>query len=185
MQLAININSGFPETAAENYVLNAKMCVPHITLLMGLISKERLTEIYKKMIPLTKKNSALNLQMTSFTVSSRPDGKVFSAFVIERTRELQKLHEAILDKMSSVFSYDDVRKEMFYSPPPMAEVPLFWTSGRAKNDVGKNYHPHLTLGLGTLKQTPGPIKFKASRLAVCHLGNYCTCRNILWSAELK
>ncbi len=30
-----------------------------------------------------------------------------------------------------------------------------------------------------------PIQFTASKLALCHLGNYCTCRKILSLHDLK
>ena len=185
LQLAININKSFPETAEENYVLDTKTCIPHITLLMGLILREQLPEVSGKLTALAEKFSALNLQITGFTASPRPDGKILSTLVIKKAAELQKLHETILDEMSSIFSYDGVEKEMFYSPPPVNEVPLFWVKGFAKTSVRENYKPHITLGVGEPKLLSVPVQFRASKLALCHLGNYCTCRDVLWSAKLK
>jgi hypothetical protein len=42
IKLAIDINKTFAETVAENFVLDSKTCIPHITLLMGLIVREQL-----------------------------------------------------------------------------------------------------------------------------------------------
>jgi len=86
--------------------------------------------------------------------------------------------------MISVFTYDGAQKEMFYSPPPVNEIPLFWVKGFAKTSVRENYRPHITLGVGKPKQAIAPVQFTTSKLALCHLGNYCTCRDVLWSTSL-
>jgi len=185
IQYAIDINKTFPETSAENYVLDAKTCIPHITLLMGLITREQIPEVGRKLGELAKKFSALNLTITHSKSSTRPDGKVLSGLEIERTPELQKLHEAICDEMASVFTYDGVTKEMFFTPPPVNEVPMFWVSGFAKTSVREKYKPHITLGMGEPKKEITPVQFNASKLALCHLGTYCTCRDVLWSASLS
>jgi hypothetical protein len=184
LQLAIAINKTFPNTAAENYVLDLKTCIPHITLLMGLVKRDQLPEVCRKLDPIAKKFSPLNLKITGTHTSTRPDGKMLSTLAIENTVELQKLHEAILDEMSSLFVYEGVQREMFYSPPPVNEIPLFWIKGFAKTSVREYYKPHITLGVGEPKRAVSPVQFTASKLALCHLGNYCTCRDLLWSASL-
>lgn len=185
MQLAIYINKTFPETIAENYVLDAKTCIPHITLLMGLVDKDKLSEVSRRLDIISEKFSAINLKITHAHTSTLPDGKNISGFEIEKTTELQKLHETILDEMSSIFTYDNVQKEMFYSPPPVNEIPLFWMKGFAKTSVRENYKPHITLGVGELKHKIAPVEFTANKITLCRLGNYSTCRSILWSASLK
>ncbi len=185
VQFAIDINKTFPETNTENYILHTKTCIPHITLLMGLIMKEQVPEVGRKLGSLAEKFSALNLKITHTKTSARPDGKKLSGLEIEKTPELQKLHETILDQMSSVFTYDSVEKEMFYTPPPVNEVPMFWVQGFAKMSVRENYKPHITLGVGEPKQEIAPVQFTASKIALCHLGNYCTCRDVLWSATFR
>ncbi len=185
IQLAIDINKIFPETGAENYVLDAKTCIPHITLLMGLITREQVPEIGRKLGALAEKFSALNLKITHAKTSARPDGKKLSGLEIEKTPELQKLHETILDEMSSIFTYDGVEKEMFFTPPIVNEVPMFWVQGFAKTSVREKYKPHITLGVGEPKKEITPVQFTASKLALCHLGNYCTCRDVLWSAPMS
>ena len=185
IQLAIDINKIFPETGTENYVLDGETCIPHITLLMGLITGEQIPEVGHRLGALVEKFSALNLKITQVKSSARPDGKVISVLEIEKTAELQKFHETILDEMSSIFTYDGVEKGMFYTPPPVNEVPMFWVKGFAKTRVRENYKPHITLGIGKPKQEITPVHFTVSKLSLCHLGNYCTCRNVLWSASLS
>lgn len=185
MRLAIGINKDFPDSEKENYVLDPKTCVPHITLLMGLIERDQLPEIADKLDGIVSNFSLLNLQIIDYKISERPDGKIASSLVFEKTAELQKIHEAIIEGMSSFFSYDNPKKEMFFSPPSVNELPISWVLGFAKNKVRENYSPHMSLGIGKTNSLSLPIQFKASKIALCHLGNYCTCRDILWSADLK
>ena len=184
IQLAVDINKTLPETAADDYLLDARTCIPHITLLPGLIAREQLSEVVSKLGVLAEQFSALNLKITHIKTSARPDGKAIAGLEIEKTPALQKLHQAILDATSTLFTYNNVQKEMFYSPPPVNEIPLFWLRGFAKNNVRENYKPHITLGMGEPKPIAAPIQFRASTLALGHLGNYGTCRKIFWSVSL-
>lgn len=185
IQLAIGINKTFPDTAAAHYVLDAKTCIPHITLLMGLISKEQISEANNRLSALAERRHALDLTITRATVSPRSDGKVLSGLEIEKTPELQQLHEETLEEMNSLFYYEGVTPEMFYTPPSVNEVPMYWAQGFAKTKVRDQYRPHITLGIGESKQEIAPVRFRATTLALCHLGTYCTCREILWSTPLS
>ena len=185
VKLAIELNRSFPDTVKEDYVLDAKTCIPHITLLMGLISRDQLVEINAKLGSGVEKFSALNLRATGFTSSPHPDGKIFSTLTVEKNPDLQKLHETILEELKPFFSWDGVKKEMFYSPPPVREISSFWVKGFGKNSVRENYDPHISLGFAELKKEFVPVQFVTSKLALYHLGNYCTCRDVLWSIELK
>jgi len=185
IRLAIDINKKFSKNVKENYILDAESCTPHITLLMGLVEKAQLPEVSQKLSALAKKFSALNIRITKISTVERVDGRVFSKCVIEKNNELQRLHEEILEEMKSVFGYDGAQKEMFFSPPKLNEIPLSGVKGFAKTSASENYKPHITLGFGRPEQLTIPVEFKASRLALCHLGNYCTCRDILWFANLE
>ena len=185
LQLAITLNKSFPDTAKENYVLDAKKCIPHITLLMGIISQNQLEEITLKLNNIAEKFSALNLWATGFTSSPHPDGKIFSILTIKKSSEIQKLHETILEELTPFFSWNGVEKEMFYSLPPVRESSSFWVEGFERSSSRENYDPHISLGFAELKEQFTPRQFTASKLALCHLGSYCTCRNVLWSVELK
>ncbi len=185
VKLAIELNRSFPDTAKEDYVLDAKTCIPHITLLMGLISRDQLTEINSRLSSVVEKFSAINLRVTGLTSSPIPTGKIFSTLVVEKNSNLQKLHETILEELKEFFSWNGVEKEMFYSPPRVRDISSFWVKGFDKNSARENYEPHISLGFAELKQEFVPVQFTASKLALCHLGNYCTCRDVLSSFELK
>jgi hypothetical protein len=71
---------------------------------------------------------------------------------------------------------------MCYSPPAVVEKTLYWINKRSSfND----YSPHITLGISKLKGKAVDINFTASKIAICHLGNYCTCRRMFHLVELN
>ncbi|PJC58795.1 MAG: hypothetical protein CO023_04550 [Flavobacteriales bacterium CG_4_9_14_0_2_um_filter_35_242] len=177
--LAIKVNRTFKDTAAENYVQDQKKCVPHITLLMGLVIESKLPIVTSRLERLSKKFSPLSLRITGVDISERPDGKKISGFRIEKTAELQNLHESTLKDMEDFFSYEGVSKEMFYSPPPLDDVPNYWLQGLAETKIRENYDPHITLGFGVPQPMGFPIQFTVYDLVLCQLGNHCTCRRIL------
>jgi hypothetical protein len=72
---------------------------------------------------------------------------------------------------------------MVYSPPAVNELTLFWINGYFKNSSFENFKPHITTGFGKIDSVVLPIYFNASKLAICHLGNFCTCRKILAFVE--
>lgn len=185
VRLAVEMNRSLPESAQEDYLLDAKTCVPHISLLMGLVLRDQLGEVSRKLNNVAKKFSSLKLHATGFVASPHPDGKMFSSLVVEKSPNLQKLHETVLKELKPLFSWDGVEKEMFYSPPTVKEISSFWVQGFIKNSVQEKYKPHVSLGFGELKKGFRPVQFIASKLALCHLGNYCTCRDILSSFPLK
>ena len=90
----------------------------------------------------------------------------------------------VIGHLSPLFSYDDVTKEMFYSPPTVNAVPQWWVKDFVRTKILENYHPHITLGMGVLLGLNLPISFIASRLALCHLGTHCTCKKILTEFKL-
>ena len=181
VKLAVELNKSFSDTAKEDYVLDAKTCIPHITLLLGLISRDKLGRINAELNSVAEKFFTLDLRATGFTSSPHPDGKMFSSLTIEKDLNLQKLHETVLEELKPFFSWDDVEKEMFYSPPPVREISSYWVEGFNKNSARENYNPHISLGFADIKKEFVPVQFVASKLALCHLGNYCTCRDIIWS----
>ena len=96
---------------------------------------------------------------------------------------LQKLHEELMTNLSTYLSYD-ATLEMFFSPPEIVEKTLFWVN-TYRNTSFENFYPHITLGISKLENHKMNINFIASKIAICHLGNYCTCRKVIISSDLS
>ena len=106
-----------------------------------------------------------------------------SSLEIERTPALQTLHENVLEQMTEFFRYE-VKPDMV-NAENVAETTLQWIAGYRDNSAYENFRPHITLGYGQAEQIDRPIRFRPQRLALCHLGNHCTCTRILTSVDIE
>lgn len=72
---------------------------------------------------------------------------------------------------------------MIYALPnqQVEEVTMYWIKNYPKESSFEKFSPHITIGFGEVEgETCGikfPLRFSVSKLALCHLGNYCTCRD--------
>jgi len=184
---------GFPQGGvADKIVLDKENCLPHISLAMGCINEGDIADIEKVLQTIakgprlagTKQYSLGQLRVTDIHVGTSSAGKKVSVFQIENTEALQLLHEEVMQRLAPYFSYD-VTADMIFSPPEAGESTLLWIKNYPEKSSFENFFPHITIGYGEVGNYSFPMKFHASKLALCHLGNHCTCRKILASAELK
>jgi 2'-5' RNA ligase len=182
---AIEINAELLKTFDDKIILDAEHCLPHISLCMGVVSNEDLPEIMKILSDVVRETSIFELTANEISVGTTPTGEKVSGLTINRTEDLQKLHESIIQNLRSLLSYE-VDVSMLYNPPEIEEVTFTWIKGY---DIIYNnpasFHPHMTVGLGETDKFAFPIHFTAGTIALCQLGNYCTCRKVLASFNLK
>ena len=183
VELAIGLNKTFVKEAEDEFTLNKKDFLPHITLAMGLMEEARKDAILERLSRVAQEVQPLHLALTGARAGSpRLDARKMSGLEIEKTPELQLLHERVLSEVISLCTYAGVTKSMFY--PGTESVSEYWLTGKVQTNVREKYHPHITLGFGAVPEIKKPITFTASRLALCHLGIHCTCRKALASFEL-
>jgi hypothetical protein len=110
--------------------------------------------------------------------STNSRGETTSLLEVERTPELQALHEEVMQEMTPFFRYEAT--EAMISDEVVAPSTLDWIRTYLQKSGYEHFRPHITLGYG---QAPAdlsfPIPFAVTRLALCHLGNHCTCRRVL------
>ncbi len=177
MDKAINANAELVEKFGSEIVLNKKNCLPHISLAMGCIEERDIPSIEKVLEPIVKEYTPENLTVSSVRTSINTKGEKASVFEIEKTEKLQSLHEKVMKKVKPFFSYN-VTEDMIYDAE-VAESTLLWIKNYPEKASFANFLPHITIGYGQIENGPFPIEFTASRLALCHLGNHCTCRKNL------
>jgi 2'-5' RNA ligase len=179
---AIEVNRELLKTFDNKIILNNENCLPHISLAMGCIDEKNIPDIKKILRDIGKKCSLKELRVVGVDVETTPAGKKVSCFEIEKTQELQLLHEEVMEKLAPYLTYD-VTTGMLFSPPEVDEETLFWIKNYPEKSSFENFSPHITIGFGETDTVEVPITFPASKLALCHLGNHCTCRKVLVSTE--
>ena len=168
------------------------MGLPHISLAMGCIDEKDVTEIEKALEAIAEQHSLKKLTAIGIYVSTNSAGEKISSFQIETSKTIQSLHEELMRTLRPYFNYI-ATPETILTPPQASESTLLWINNYPEKSSFEKFFPHITLGYGQIndfsfcsyKEWSFPIKFNASKLALCHLGNHCTCRKILTSTELK
>jgi len=180
---AIEANAELVENFGSKIVLNKENCLPHISLAMGCIDEKDIAAIAGALEKIAEEYPAGDLRVVGIAVSGNSAGEKVSAFEVEKTKKLQSLHEEAMEKLAPYFS-GEATGDMIYGDEEVAEGTLLWVRSYREKSSFANFFPHITIGYGEIKNGSFPIKFAASKLALCHLGNHCTCRNILVSIKL-
>jgi 2'-5' RNA ligase len=180
---AIEINRRLVTNDRPEIVLSREDCLPHISLAMGCIDEADVTAIQKCLESLARTTSVRELRVADVVASVNSRGATTSLLDVDRTEELQALHEQVMQEMTPFFRYE-ASEAMIYDAGVSGST-LDWIRTYPQKAAYTHFRPHITIGYG---QAPAglsfPIPFRVARLALCHLGNHCTCRRILAAVAL-
>jgi hypothetical protein len=162
---------------SEGFRLDAEH-LPHITLVQSFVREDELDVAFERVDEVVRGRAALRLRVTG-------GGKGANAvwMAIERTPELDELHEALMHALVGVERPGGTPAAFFEGDARVGDV-LWVTSYRLKSSFGA-YTPHITLGYAPEAPTIQPIAFTADTVGVCHLGRFCTCRRVLRRWNLR
>ena len=181
--LAIKANKRLLQQCPDKIVLGKETCLPHISLAMGCIARENVESISQAFPSIAAANPIDKLRVAGIFVAANATGQSVSSIVLERSRALRSLHEEIMAKLEPYVHYA-VTAEMLVNPDEIQQSTLSWIRTYRDNSSFDNFFPHITLGYGWLDEFPLPSEITPSKLALCHLGSHCTCRNVLAEMEL-
>jgi 2'-5' RNA ligase len=179
---AIEANAELVKRYGEKIVLNKVNCLPHISLAMGCLDDKDAEAVATILKAIAEETSLTQLQVIGIQTSTNSSGEGVSVFEVAKTTELQLLHETVMQRLEAHLNCD-VTAEMLYGPAQVTNPTLLWIENYREKSSFAKFFPHITIGYGRIEGGEFPIEFNASKLALCHLGNHCTCRRILASAE--
>ena len=187
MNLCIDVGKNCEQDIAVP--LNKLDNLPHITLAMGVLDDVDLDIVTEKLKNIINSIKPLNLTISKLYSIEVAPGKFSYGFEIIKTPELIAPHTLITDYFFKyLFKYKSdqnmfyIKDEEGFSDTSMRWVDTLYLTKYKNID---KYHPHISLKCQNPKYNNFPIKFTADRIALCHLGNHCTCRKILWEGKLK
>jgi len=154
--------------------------LPHISVAMFPVRREDIPEITAKVDRIARRCSPMALTIDTIAKHRVRTGETVSVFHIPRPEILQLFHKTVMNAITP------------YTAPP-AGPGMFAGEASAssldcllrfpKTSAYERYSPHITLGFGDLPELiPGidfPVRFEATKAAICRLGNHCTCRGVL------
>jgi 2'-5' RNA ligase len=162
--------------------------LPHITLVQQFIRRANISALIERIDPILRGMQPLALRVTGVGSSATA-----AHFAIEKTSEMDELHRTLLDAVqpfevasgaaAAFYSRDERALEPVHEPARDKDVA--WVSQFRSYASYDRFTPHITLGIGPPPGFREPFEFTADRVALCHLGRFCTCRVVLreWTLE--
>lgn len=183
--------------------------LPHITLVQQFIRRANIPALIERIDPILRGFQPLVLRVTGVGSSATA-----AHFAIAITRGIDKLHRTLLDAVqpfeeaggsASAFYFGD-EPTIEPAQEPAREKDVEWVSRFRLHSSYGRFSPHITLGIGpppvgvrpsalaNVGSGPQggpppefgePFEFTADRVALCHLGRFCTCRVVLREWKLR
>jgi len=161
-----------------------KRHLPHISLVQQFSPTTELKAIQQTIEHIVWDHPPLDL-----TLASVKANETTSSLTVTPSSALDTLHRRLMDQLAAfdigvgdegAFSQTDSKQTSSVRPRDITWVSQFRTD--AAYDA---FVPHITLGVGALETTAPKVTFTASVIALCLLGRFCTCQEVLAFWELS
>jgi 2'-5' RNA ligase len=187
VELCIKINKRAFDVGKGRYKLGKKDFIPHITLVLGCIKQDNLENVKSIVKQILRSQISLKLKTSGIELYKREDGNR-SFLQVGISERLRHLHETVLEKISNFLTSCDSANVLFEGDKTgISDSSMKILNNFKKEYSRENYNPHITLHCYDAdKFSQGikfPILFRANRIAICHLGNGCVVRKILFESK--
>lgn len=167
---AVDISASLPAKDFRGLRLD-RSHLPHITLMQLFTRRDDLDRVYQYVDDVLRDRSALDLRVNS---ASERGGIV--SLVIDKTPPLVDLHERIMEALRGCERLTG-GTSAFGDQGARAQDVLYVSGYRSQSSL-PSFAPHITLGHGSAAPQIEPFDFRATIVAVCHLGKFCTCVDV-------
>ena len=186
IEWALQWNTRLLEVYPDRIRMGRESGVPHISLAMACIADTELPEAEKRFAAIAADTHLLNLHIPGIKIVHNAAGEPISSFDIRPDPPLRSLHERVVGGLSGLVCGPATRDSLHHPHPGgVSPSTLQWISDYLTRHSFDAFWPHITLGYGQLDEDFPACDFSTSRLAVFHLGNHCTCQDLLLEFELK
>lgn len=167
-----------------------KLHTPHISMIQRFVRRDDLERIEGELDKVFAEVEPTSLELQAIGYYSLPVGELgLAGIVIEPTKALRGLQDRIIAAVEP-FAVKGTGAAFVPSTDGAAIAPSIveYVNTYVQERSGKNFNPHVTVGLGTtpfvkrMIAAPFPkFAFKVKGASVYHLGNYGTAAVELWS----
>ncbi|MBN1431228.1 MAG: hypothetical protein JW931_00470 [Methanomicrobiaceae archaeon] len=189
MDLSIGLNKQLCEKAGDySMVLGESECLPHISLAMCGIHANRLDKLKSAVFEKLRGFIPYKAEFSGYAVIETSGGDTVSGIDIIKDETILGIQDILVEVLDD-FRCEKITPDFFSGNGiDISDFSLDYSENYLKNQTGDNFSPHITLGHGNIKEVSVyedcPEFFTCNRLAICHLGNHCTCAGILGSIEI-
>ena len=175
---AVELSAALPPSESHGLRLDDEH-LPHVTLTQHFIRAEERELAFEKISQVLCGQKPPRLSVTGGARSS--SGAV--AMAIDKTPALQTLHERLMEALRGVERPGGTPGAFLGGDARMGDV--LTVSTYRVNSSFAGFSPHITLGHASSPPSVDRMVFQASIVAACHLGRFCSCREILRSWTLR
>jgi haloacid dehalogenase-like hydrolase/2'-5' RNA ligase superfamily protein len=165
---------------------------PHITVIQRFVRTGDLEKVNAAVAKVSNDENPTAWELKATGYYDLPVEKTgIAGIVIEPTKDLLRFQQKVIDAVAP-FTVEKGTVAAFVPKPdggPFAPGLVEYVAGFVPKATGKNYNPHVSIGVGTrdyldkLKAEPfQSFAFKARAVAVCHLGDFGTAQKLLWTS---
>lgn len=191
MDAVIQTNSMLiQETGDDAIRLSVADRIPHVSLAMGCIPGSALSQLNVPLEQLAKRLLPMEVGIEGAVSVITDSGDMVSGINLAKDDSLFILHRSVVAQLAGIAQEKTTMSSFIrdedeeLTPFTLGYVPEY-----AEKAGYDKYSPHITLGNGDVTKIEGlpvlPETVTFSTIAVCHLGNHCTCRSVLWSKDVR
>ncbi len=176
---------------AKGFALDADHA-PHVTLIQRFVRTSDLDKVYAAVAKVTNDENPTAWELKTTGYYDIPSGILgVAGIVIEPTKNLLQLQQKLIDAVTPYTADKGTDAAFVPKPDGGTMVPglIDYVTAFVPKYSGKNYNPHVTIGLGTrefldkLEAEPfQAFTFKSRAVAVYQLGDFGTAQKLLWSS---
>lgn len=174
------------QSATISHPLDVRSCLPHISLNMCGIRMAALPVLQSHLQKIAGRHPPIYTTGILRT-KSLPDGQTISEFAIETIKTtpnpIVELHRSCL-ALTEGMEIPELPLSAYVQSDDLSAEHTQWTTSFRQSVNTHGYHPHITLNVGNL-QREMEMAIICDRIAICQLGNYCTCRKVLMEQALQ
>ena len=176
---AFRLSAALPPAESQGLLLNYTNR-PHITLTQQFVAAAEISAVRAVVTAVLTGRTPLSLRI------SGPGRGASSVWMqIERATVLMDLHGALMDALRPLEQSEATAAAFSGGDPRPGD--LKWVADFRRRSGYSRYTPHITLGHASQPPNVEPIAFTAETVALCHLGRFCTCRDVLesWTLDAR
>ncbi|NYT05849.1 MAG: 2'-5' RNA ligase family protein [Methanomicrobiales archaeon] len=185
MEAAIALNRSMNEKAGNTILeLDRTTAIPHISLAMGAVRAGDLPAIGALLDAIAAEMLPIEIFPDDIVTVTTSSGDAVSGLDLERTAALKELHERVMRAVEP-FLLEEVTTAMVAAGEDQTITPFtaaYATRYREDAAYGR-FSPHITLGYWKAGNAavgfPCACMFRCTSIALCSLGNNCTCRGVI------
>ena len=150
---------------------------------MSSIPRARLAETISSLDTVLARYTAMSVNLTGVSYGGFDAMNIVSSLAIAPTPPLLALHREVCDALAGLRTAP-TKPEQFADAAAVEENSRRYVEQFLAEHAYERFDPHITVGFGRLQRQPTVGSFIADRVAICQLGPYCTCRKVLYQADL-